>query len=172
MESSSRPAWGFPASKGVKRRLVFADEPPHVDHELNKRELARIERQLNDRDRVNWNFDFVTCSPCVGRYEWQPVECDNPSEVPEAYRLPHLDLLARKLTASRSPSPINSTSECSPSPRRKRKADATTQTKISAACFWALCNLFHLVAMVTSDGSASGCRGYRPQHAGRVFNTN
>lgn len=57
-----------------------------VDHADTKRVLDESNAVLAKQAADNWNFDFTTCTPQSGRYEWHPVT-EGDENVPMAYSL-------------------------------------------------------------------------------------
>ncbi|XP_053317876.1 cyclin-dependent kinase inhibitor 1B-like [Spea bombifrons] len=61
----------------TRRRLFGA-----VDHENLSRDLDRCRREIEDEQRLRWNFDFVNERPLEGPLSWEPAGPD----IPEFYR--------------------------------------------------------------------------------------
>ena len=59
-----------------------------VDHDEQRKFIRKQLEEIESQDRSRWNFDFKKQCPLPGKYVWQKVE---DQEVPEAYRMPHLD---------------------------------------------------------------------------------
>ncbi|XP_075066657.1 cyclin-dependent kinase inhibitor 1B-like [Mixophyes fleayi] len=56
------------------RRCLFGP----VDHESLSRELTRCRRELEDEQRVRWNFDFYQERPLEGPLSWELAGPDTP----------------------------------------------------------------------------------------------
>lgn len=82
-----RPVKNIIPSARVCRRL-FVDA---VDHEENRKVLAKETARIDELNKQRWSFNFDTEEPVVGgRWEWERVE---PYEaVPRAYELPQFNV--------------------------------------------------------------------------------
>lgn len=52
-----------------------------VDHDARCRDATAKLREISERDRQRWNFNFDTYTPMAGVYEWEEAE-----ETPAFYR--------------------------------------------------------------------------------------
>lgn len=63
-----------------------------VDHTEVKKTLIQEQKRLDDENSDRWNFDFKLETPISGKFAW--VQLTTEDEVPEAYKLANLSVLA------------------------------------------------------------------------------
>jgi len=82
-------------SPGEERNITVSPSPPSVDRPAGGivDETDNLIVAQETESRAKWNFDFITCTPLDGRYEWTPVERPTSADVPSLSRadLPSTD---------------------------------------------------------------------------------